>query len=402
MALRWPWSRVREPVEERSVYSVADPALAAYLQIGAPNFSGISVGESTALSIAAVYRAVTLISQTIAYLPLRTVRDVEGRKTQVRSFLDDPGGIDGPTKFEWVETVMCHLLLHGNAYLLHIYNGAGALVALLPIHPLCVSIEVDHKVPGGKLFRATTDDGQSRIFTTAQMTHIPALSTDGIRGMSPIAVARNSLGATVAGDRAAARHLESGAMIPGFISAEEDITEEEATVVRDTIDRNATGWQNKGALPVFNKNLKFTPLVMTSNDAQFLQSRQFQVEEVARWFGVPPHLLMQTEKTTSWGTGIEEQNRALGRTVLAPWASRIEQRLSRLLPAPRTVEFDFAGLERPTFEEEITLLLAQVNGGLITVNEARKVRNLGPIEGGDVLRVAQTPVAAPDDAGVAA
>jgi HK97 family phage portal protein len=118
---------------------------------------------------------------------------------------------------------------------------------------------------------------------------------------------------------------------------------------------------------------------MSATDAQFLQSRQFQIEEISRWTGVPPHLLMQTEKQTSWGTGVDEQNRALGRTVLSPWAQRLEGRGSRLLANPRWVELEFAGLERPSPDREIELLIQQVQAGLLTVNEARKVRNLPPL-----------------------
>lgn len=388
--VRWPWSRQRDPVEGRSLYSVSDPALAGLFQIGTPNFSGVTVGESTALSVAAVWRAVSLISQTIAQLPMRTVREVEGVRTPVRSFLDDPGGPEGLTPFNWKETVLAHLLLQGNAFLLHVYNGAGALVALEPIHPLCVGIEVDRKAPGGKVFRATTDDGQSKVFTTEQMTHIMGLSVDGIRGMGVVEMARNSLGTTVAGDRAAARMLESGSTMVGFVSPEHDVEAHQAAQIRDEINRNATGWENAGGIPVFNRALKFTPVVMTATDAQFLQSRQFQVEEIARWFGIPPHALMQSEKSTSWGTGIEEQNRGLARTVLAPWTARIEQALSRLLPAPRFVEFDFARLERPTPKAEIDILIAQVNAGLLTPNEARQVLNRVDVPGGDALRM--TPV----------
>jgi phage portal protein BeeE len=99
---------------------------------------------------------------------------------------------------------------------------------------------------------------------------------------------------------------------------------------------------------------------------------------------------MQTEKQTSWGTGVAEQNRGLGRFTLLGWTMRFEQRLSRLLGGqsrtPRFAEFDFAGLERPTPEEEIRLLIEQVTAGLLTVNEARRIRNLPPIDGGDVLR----------------
>jgi HK97 family phage portal protein len=128
---------------------------------------------------------------------------------------------------------------------------------------------------------------------------------------------------------------------------------------------------------------------MTAADAQFLQSRQFSIEEIARWTGVPPHLLMQTDKQTSWGTGVDEQNRGLAKFVLGHWAQRFEQRASRLLARPRWCEFEFAGLERPNFATEIDLLIKQVAAGILTVDEAREIRNLPPLP-------KQTPTPAPN------
>lgn len=377
---KW-WDRLLK----RSNLSVSDPVLAEYFGVGAPNYSGVQVGEGSALALSAVYRAVALVSGTIASLPLETVREVDGVRTTVASFLNEPGGTDGPTKYEWTETVLLHLLLHGNCFVAHVFNGAGAIAALVPLHPLGVSVE-QADVPGGKLFKATLIDGTVRVFDATTMTHIPAMSTDGVRGMSPIAVARNSLGTAIAGDRAAARMFSNGALITGMVTPEEDVTEEEAAAIKEGLNRNVAGWDNAGDIAVINRKMKFTPWTMTAADAQFLESRAFQVEEVSRWFGVPPHLLMQTEKQTSWGQGVEAQNRAMGRTVLAPWTRRIEERLSRLLPAPRFVRFDFSALERPTPEAEVDLLIKQVEAGLITPNEARHIRNLPPIEGGDTLR----------------
>lgn len=380
---RW-WDRLLK----RSATSIADPVLAEYFGVGAPNYSGVQVGEGSALALSAVYRAVALISGTVASLPLETVREVDGVRTTVTSFLSDPGGPDGPTKFEWTETVLLHLTLHGNAFLAHVFNGAGALAALVPLHPLGVSVELAD-VPGGKLFRATLTDGTIRMFDATTMTHVPAMTVDGLRGLSPIAVARNSLGTAIAGDRAAARMFSNGALITGMVTPEEDVTEDEAKEIKEGLNRNIAGWDNAGDIAVINRKMKFTPWTMTAADAQFLESRQFQIEEVSRWFGVPPHLLMQTHKQTSWGQGVEAQNRAMGRTVLAPYTRRIEERLSRLLPSPRFVRFDFSALERPTPEAEVDLLIKQVQAGLITPNEARHIRNLPPIEGGDTLRGAE-------------
>jgi HK97 family phage portal protein len=128
--------------------------------------------------------------------------------------------------------------------------------------------------------------------------------------------------------------------------------------------------------------LKFTPWTMDAEAGQFVQSRVHQVEELARVWGVPPHLLGQTEKATSWGTGITEQNRGLSRFTLMGWSTRLEERLSRLLPSPRFAEFDYSGLLQPAPEQEIPLLIAQVQAGLLTVDEARRIRNLGPLPAG--------------------
>lgn len=273
---------------------------------------------------------------------------------------------------------MVHLLLHGNAFLVHTYNGAGSVAGLFPVHPSAVSVTRDPATTA-KRYRVTLLDGSVADYTDADMLHIPALSTDGLRGLGPLQVARNSLGVAVAADRAAARMFSSGAFFSGMVTPEEDITEEDAIAIKASVDAKMSGWEHSGELVIVNRKLKFTPWTMSHEDSQFLQSRQFQVEEIARWFGVPPYELMQTEKQTSWGTGIEAQQRGLARQVIGPWAKRVEERVSRLLPASRHLEFDFIALERPTPEAEIDLLIRQVDAGLLTVNEARAIRNLPPL-----------------------
>jgi HK97 family phage portal protein len=130
---------------------------------------------------------------------------------------------------------------------------------------------------------------------------------------------------------------------------------------------------------------------MTAADAQFLESRTFSVDEVGRWFGVPPHLLGLTEKATSWGQGIAEQNRGLARYTLQPWTSRIEQRLTRLISDPkRRAEFDYSTFVKPSPEDDANLTIAQVNAGILTLNEGRKRQNLPPLPadtGADLPRV---------------
>lgn len=389
-----PFWRRKQPAN--TTYSISDPILAEWLSLGTPNYAGVSVGEHSALGVSAVYRAVSLISGTIGGLPLKTVRDVEGTRTRVGSFLDDPGAPVGLTAFQWKETVLLHLLLHGNAYLAHVANGAGSLAGLTPFHPSAVHVEWDDSRPGGKRFTATLIDGKRQEYDARTMTQIMGLSLDGLRGMSPIEVARNSLGTAIAGDRAAAKMFANGALFSGLVSAEEDVDEAEGKAIKASLDANLTGWERAGEVAFVNRRLKFQPWTMSHADAQFLESRQFTIQEIARWYGVPANLLMDPGAVSTWGTGVEIQNRGLARYTLAPWTSRIEQALSRLLPAPRFAEFDYAGLERPTPEQEIDLLIKQVQAGLLTVNEARHIRNLPPVDGGDELRGQSTP--APEQA----
>ena len=359
--------------------------MAAFFSVGPQNLAGVPVNESTALGLSAVWRAVALISGTLASLPLRTLRESDGRTEQIPSFLDTPGGPgpDTPTAFEWKETVLAHLVIHGNAYLAHVYNGGGALVGLVPFHPLAVAPEWEKdesgKLTGRKLFKVSQTDGRTVTFDSSQMTQVLALSLDGLQGLSPISYGRLSLGTAIAGDRAAANLFGSGPLIAGMVTPEDDITEEDAKQIKADLNTKMTGSENAGTLAVINRKLKFTQWQTSNADAQFLESRQFSIEEIARWYGIPPFELMQTEKQTSWGTGIESQQRGLGRTVLSPWAQRLDQRLSRLLPRGQWAEFDFAGLERANPEDEIRLLLEQVAGGLLTIDEARAVRNLPPL-----------------------
>jgi HK97 family phage portal protein len=352
-----------------------------------PTTAGVSVSQQSSLGLASVYRAVSLISGTIATLPLKSYRDLpDGTRSRVASFLDNPGGPDGLTQFEWTELVLIHLLLWGNAYLLHQVGGAGQLVGLIPVHPSAVEVKpVDSREeeakfgPWTKYFTLTMTDGSKRDLTPLELTHIPAMSTDGLKGLSPIEVNRQAIGTGLAGDRAAAGMFKNGGFMAGLVTTEDDVDADEARAIKEGLDKKIGGVDNAGRWAFVNRNLKFTPWTMPATDAQFIESRIHQVEEISRIFGVPPHLLGQTEKQTSWGTGVTEQNRGLARYTLMPWTSRIEQRLSRLLVNKQLCEYDYAGLLQGSAQEELQMLIDQVGAEILTVDEARRVRNMEPL-----------------------
>lgn len=383
------FSWLREDVEQRAEeypLRLDDGTFASWMGWG-PSTAGVSVSPQGSLGLSSVYRSVSLIAGTIATLPLKSYRDMpDGTRERVPSVLDDPGGKTGLTQFEWTEQVLVHLLLWGNAFLAHQWGGAGQLVGLIPVHPSAVEVkevktpEEHHRFdPWPKFFTISMADGSQRDWTPMEITHVTAMATDGLKGLSPISVNRQAIATGLAGDKAAARMFAGGGFPAGLVTTEDDVDVEEAAAIKAGLDAKITGPDNAGTWAFVNRNLKFTPWTMPAQDLQFIESRVHQVEEVARIFGVPPHLLGQTEKQTSWGTGVTEQNRGLARYTLMPWTSRIEQRLTRLLPNKNLCEYDFAGLLQGSAQEELDMLIRQVEVGLLTLNEARAIRNLPPL-----------------------
>jgi HK97 family phage portal protein len=357
--------------------SISDPALAQYLGIAGMN-TGLTVSETTAMGIPGYYRAISIVAGTIAGLPLKTYRRLnEEDRERVGSFLDDPAGPYPLTPFAWKEMVMLHLLNQGETFLMHVYNGAGALVGLWPVHPKAVSVEW---AGADKLFTVEMSDGTDKKFSSQEMTQIMALTFDGLRGIAPITLFRQAIKIGLASELAALRSFTDGMLISGLVTpVDEDITEDEAKEIKRGLQAKIAGVENSGDIAVVNRALKFSPWAMSHADAQFLESREFQIIEFARMIGVPPHLVGATEKQTSWGSGVAEQNLGLARYTLMGWTTRIEEALSTLLPTPRFVEFDYKKMLQGSPAEEIRLLLEQVKGGLLTVDEARRIMNMPPM-----------------------
>lgn len=399
--MRWPWQRAPEPPANTSLsiaeppantsLSIADPTLAAlFTPGGVVDLAGVAVNETSALGLSALYRALSLVSGTLASLPLNSWRGTEGdQREKVASVFDDPDGPDGQTVFEWKESAFLHLMLHGKAGALKVRTEAGALARLPLCHPLSFRVEqpslqeyADKKLPvGGVWFVVTLDDASQVKMDARDFWYVPAASLGGQVGISLLTYARQSLATSIAADKAAGKVFSSGALISGLATpadGTEDITEDVPQIRRE-LNRSVLGHENAGTIALVGRRLQFTPWTMTAQQAQFLESRQFQIEEISRWTGVPPHLLMQTDKQTSWGTGVDEQNRGLSKFVLGHWAQRFEQRASRLLARPRWCEFDFAGLERPNYAVEAEIDLKEVGAGVMTADEYRAKRGRPPL-----------------------
>lgn len=386
-----------------SLISISSPEIGRLFGFR-PSYAGVDVTESAALGLSAVYRALDLVSGTLGQLELRTLREIgPGHYQRMKSFLDDPGAVVGLNPNVWKRLVLVHLCLYNEAFLKKIYGGAGQLLGLQPIHPLAVAVSwgqaSDPVQPvGGKWFDVVLVDGTRERHDGATMVQPMGITIDGLRGLWITTIGRDSLGTAIAGDRAAATMFSTGATVSALVTPDDEGDWNDAAAIKAKINDAMTGWDNAGGIAVLNRRLKVQQLSLSAVDAQFLESRQFAIEDVARWFGVPPFELMQTDKQTSWGTGIESQQRGLGRQTLAPKAAALEAALSPLLPAPRYVRFDFRELERPAPDQMAAQAIAQYEADLITKDEARAMLGLDPVAGGAAFKSETAPAPVPQPA----
>lgn len=365
---------------ENFSYSVSDPAFAEFLRM-----SGISdnyMDETRAMGLTAYYRALALISGTIAGLPLKVYRGFGGQREQVPHWLStNPAGPFDLSAYSWREMLMLHLLNHAEGYLKSIYNEAGELIGLWPIHPQAIS-KVEWDGPD-KVFTISMKNGQSEVLTTGELTQVLGMTSDGLRGLAPLSLFRQTLQTSRAGEIAANRAFTTGALIRGLVTTNDAVTEEEAKAIKEGLQAKIAGAEHANDIAFVNRALNFTPWSLSAVDAQFLESRGMQVEEVARIFGVPINLLSVAGAISNYGTGQAEQNLGLQKYVLMGWSSRIESSLSAILPPDYFAEFDYSGLLQGTPSSEIQLLIAQINSKFLTINEARAIRNLPPVPWGN-------------------
>lgn len=375
--------------------SISDPRFAARFGYGLSD-AGVHVNEYTALTVSAVWRAALLVASSTAGLPLRTMREWGTTRTQVRSWLDNPARDVGYGAFNWKQTSILHMLLGGDSFQRYLYNTAGGRAGLEPIDPGCVRVYWDATRPGGKRFEvALIRNGRivQEVHDASTMKQIMGPTLDGLRGLSVIGVARTSLGGAIAADQAAAHIFRNGPMIGGLAVPQEDLDTGDAEKASALINDEVGGVENAGRIVVLNRQFDLKPWTMTLKDAQFLESRKFAIQEIARWFGVPSVLLNDPGAVSTWGTGVEIQQRGLGRWTLPMWTLPFAEGISELLPNKWWAEFDFKGMERGSPKEEIALIIQQVDGGLLTINQALELVNRPGIGAtGDVLRLHGEPL----------
>ncbi|MEU7376546.1 phage portal protein [Streptomyces albidoflavus] len=350
---------------------------------GSPGVSGVAVTETSSLRMPAVWRAVSVIANVSAALPLHTY--VAGTKDRATvALLDDPH--PELTRFELWRLLYVHRLLWGNAYAQKIRNGAGVVVQLWPVRPDRVKVDREPSTednPGGKVFWVKDDQGRRVRLTSREILHLPALGYDGVTGCSPVRAAAEGIGLGIAAEKAAAELYGSGNMISGILQTEQRLTREQAASLKAAWSAKLSGGSALD-IGVLDSGASFQPVTMPYKDSQFLESRQFQVTEVSRMFGVPPFLLMSTEKSTSWGTGLEQQAQGFVTWDLAPtWLTPTEQRVTKELldPTRQYAKYQLGGLLRGDSSARATFYRAMRDTGAFSADDIRDLEDLTPLGG---------------------
>ena len=363
--------------------------------------SGKQVNERTSMQMTAVCSCVRILSEAVASLPLNVYRytDTGGKEKAIdhslyRLLHDEPN--PEMSSFIFRETLMTHLLLWGNAYAQIIRNGKGEVIALYPLMPDRMTVDRD---ANGRLYykyRKSNDDAPtmengSVILAPSDVLHVPGLGFDGLVGYSPIAMAKNAIGLAIAAEEYGSKFYANGAAPSGVL--EHPGTLKDPARVRDSWNSTFGGSSNSHKVAVLEEGMKYTPISISPNEAQFLETRKFQINEIARIFRVPPHMVGDLEKSSF--SNIEQQSLEFVKYTLDPWVIRWEQALYRTLLSEEEkksyfFKFNVEGLLRGDYQSRMQGYATARQNGWMSANDIRELEDLDRIPaelGGDLYLI---------------
>ena len=349
--------------------------------------SGKNVNERSAMQMTAVYACVRVLSEAVAGLPLHLYRYTE--KGSKEKAIDQPLYFvlhDEPnpemTSFAFRETLMTHLLLWGNAYAQIIRNGKGEVVALYPLMPNRMTVDRDEKGQLYYEYQTSTDEARTTKGGTVRLRpsdvlHVPGLGFDGLVGYSPIAMAKNAIGLAIAAEEYGSKFYANGAAPSGVL--EHPGILKDPSKVRDSWNETFGGSGNAHKIAVLEEGMKYTPISINPSEAQFLETRKFQIDEIARIFRVPPHMIGDLERSTF--SNIEQQSLEFVKYTLEPWLVRWEQAMARALISPKDkskyfIKFNVDGLLRGSYQERMQGYSVGIQNGFMCPNDVRSLENL--------------------------
>lgn len=352
-------------------------------------YSGKNVSEITALGLSAVWRAVQVSCSVPSALPFHAYTQKDDKRVKATGrpsqLLESPHPDMTPYEF-WL-TARFHRKLWGNAYIRKLRNPLGHIQEMWLIHPGRVKVGRESEA-GRKVYAI---DGGKEVLSDREVLHLPGMGYDGICGVSPVRAARESIGMGLAAQEYGGRLFGSGMLATGVLQTEQRLTQSQADALAARWKAKRTGLESAHGTVVLDKGAQFHQLSIAPIDAQFLESRRFQIVEVCRWFGVPPFLMFETEKSTSWGTGLEQQALGWVKFDLQPDLLGFEQRVDKhalwadpTKPEPLYSKHSLEGLLRGDSAARAAFYNSMWNLGAVSTNEIRAYEDMEPVEGGDV------------------
>jgi HK97 family phage portal protein len=347
--------------------------------------SGARVNADTAMRLSAVFRAVWLLSGHIALLPITLKKRGALKKIDKHPLLSlfrKPNAWQNG--MEWRQMLQGHLMLRGNAYNEIIDNARGEITALMPLHPDRVKVEMN---PGSTdyRYRVTNQDGTERILARGQVWHLRGLMSNGIVGLSVIECARESMGLGLAAQEYGARFFANDAKpTGGWIKYPGKFADKTARQIFRESVQQAQSDANRGKIMVLDNNMEYHEVGLTNKDSQFLETRKFQISDIARWFGIPPHKMADLERATF--SNIEQQALEYVTDSLMIWTEIWEAAIEDALlfdDEELDVDFDFSKLLRGDSQTRANNNQKLVASGIITRNEARADEGREPLPGLD-------------------
>lgn len=368
------------------VSGLANPAQWLVDMFNPNSTSGVKVTEENAMNNSAVYAAVRVIAETIASLPLNVYREDGRTKEKAKNNYLYPLLHNKPNKlmtsFTWRETMLAHLLLWGNHYSQLEIDKSGRVVGIWPLLPSRMEV----KKYNDKLYYIySPKNGEQRTYSMSEILHIPGLGFNGLVGKSVIKMAREAVGLGLAAEEFGARFFSQGAQPGGVIEYPEAMSDDAYERYKRDARKEYQGLGNSHKIMVLEEGMKYHQTGIPPDDAQFLETRKFQIEEIARIFRVPPHMLADLERATF--SNIEQQSIDFVVNTIRPWLVRIEQTLNDKLISNSNnknyIKFVVEGLLRGDAESRGNFYNTMFNIGAMSINDIREKEDMNPKEGGD-------------------